>query len=83
MVAAQDFLDYRGPSRFILPTPFLTPGETLFEWGILKASKEGLDTSVLIFSRGLAISTLALALIGSSTIYDLVRGQSASGYPQK
>ena len=68
---------------FILPTPFLTPGETLFEWGILKASKEGLDTSALIFSRGLSISTLALALIGSSTIYDLVRGAIGLGLPSK
>ncbi|MEI7853386.1 MAG: energy-coupling factor transporter transmembrane component T [Planctomycetota bacterium] len=68
---------------FILPTPFLTPGETVFEWGILKASKEGMDTSLLIFSRGLAISTLALALIGSSTIYDLVRGANGLGLPSK
>lgn len=68
---------------FILPTPFLTPGETIFEWGILKASNEGLNTSILIFSRGLAISTLALALIGSSTIYDLVRGANGLGLPSK
>ncbi|NBR04260.1 MAG: energy-coupling factor transporter transmembrane protein EcfT [Planctomycetes bacterium] len=68
---------------FILPTPFLTPGETFFEYGILKASKEGLDTSVLIFSRGLAISILALALIGSSTIQDLVRGANGFGLPSK
>jgi len=68
---------------FILPTPFLTPGETVFEWKILKASKEGLNTSLLIFSRGLAISTLALALIGSSTIYDLVRGANGLGLPSK
>jgi len=68
---------------FILPTPFLTPGETIFEWGIIKASKEGLETSLLIFLRGLAISTLALALIGSSTIYDLVRGANGLGLPSK
>jgi cobalt/nickel transport system permease protein len=68
---------------FILPTPFLLPGEIFFEFGILKASKEGLDTSLLIFSRGLSISMLALALIGSSTIYELVWGATGLGLPSK
>jgi cobalt/nickel transport system permease protein len=72
-----------GMLLFIIPTPFLTPGESLLEWGILKASKKGVEASLLIFSRGIAISALALTLIGSSTIYDLIRGANGLGIPSK
>ncbi len=68
---------------FIIPTPFLIPGKPLAQWGVLTISYEGVETASAIFFRCLAVSTLALAMIGSATLYDLIRGARGLGLSGK
>jgi len=54
---------------FVIPGLFLIRGEPIWNLGWLTISKESLHTSSAIFLRGLAISALALAWVGSTSFY--------------
>jgi len=54
--------------------PFTTPGEALAQWGWLTVRREGLELAAAITLKTNAIIMVTIALLGTSTIFDLVHG---------
>jgi cobalt/nickel transport system permease protein len=66
-----------------LPFSFSSPGSVVYALGPLKATQEGLDLTVLISLKALAITLGALAITGSSEPFDLLAGARGLGAPEK
>ena len=64
---------------FVIPGLFLIRGEPIWDLGWLTISKESLHTTSVIFLRGLAISALALAWVGSTSFYEMAAGARQLG----
>ncbi len=54
--------------------PFTTSGEALARWGWLTVRREGVELAAAITLKTNAIIMVTIALLGTSTIFDLVHG---------
>ncbi|MFH1569978.1 MAG: cobalt ECF transporter T component CbiQ, partial [Gemmatimonadota bacterium] len=63
--------------------PFTYPGEAAFALGPLRASREGLEASLLITLRTNAIVGATIALLGTTTIFNLVHALRHLHVPEK
>jgi cobalt/nickel transport system permease protein len=67
----------------LLPFSFSYPGEIIYVLGPLKVTREGLNLSILLSLKALAITLGALALTGASGAFDLLNGAKSLGAPEK
>ena len=63
--------------------PFSVPGETLYGIGPLNVTREGLHTALLITAKSNAIVLATMALLGTSSVFDLAHALSHLGCPDK
>jgi cobalt/nickel transport system permease protein len=59
--------------------PFLSGNTIIYQWGIITLRLEGCQGVLLIISRFLAIFTLGLVLLGTSSILSIVKGLRSLG----
>jgi cobalt/nickel transport system permease protein len=67
----------------LLPFSFSVPGTVIYHLGPLAVTREGLDLTILLSLKALAITLGALAVTGSSGIFDLLAGARSLGAPEK
>ena len=63
--------------------PFTYPGETVYELGPLRATGEGIHASLLITLRTNAIVMVTIALLGTTSIFNLVHALRHLRVPDK
>ncbi len=68
---------------FWLTLPFSTPGETMFTLGPLEASRQGLESALLVTLKCNAVITALTALLGTSTVFALVHALRHFSLPEK
>lgn len=59
--------------------PFLSGDTIIFQWGIISLKLEGCQAVLLIISRFIAIFTLGLVLLGTSSTLSLIKGLRSLG----
>ncbi|MDR1872346.1 MAG: cobalt ECF transporter T component CbiQ [Deltaproteobacteria bacterium] len=67
----------------ILPFSFSYPGSIVYRLGPLAVTREGLDLSILLSLKALAITLGAMAITGASSVFDLLAGARRLGAPEK
>lgn len=63
--------------------PFTTPGQVLAQWGWLTVHRAGIILAFSITLKANAIAAATIALLGTSTVFDLVHGLVHLRMPQK
>ena len=63
--------------------PLSTPGVSLYSFGRLTVSREGLQQALVITLKASAIILLVIALLGTSTVFSLVHALSHFHLPRK
>ena len=63
--------------------PFTTPGEVMAQWGWLTVHREGIILASSITLKANAIAAATIALLGTSTVFDLVHGMVHMRMPAK
>ncbi|MDR1578292.1 MAG: cobalt ECF transporter T component CbiQ [Deltaproteobacteria bacterium] len=66
-----------------LPFSFSTPGTEIYRLGWLALTQEGLDFSLILSLKALAITLGALAITSSSGVFELLAGAKGLGAPEK
>ncbi|MDR1607483.1 MAG: cobalt ECF transporter T component CbiQ [Deltaproteobacteria bacterium] len=67
----------------LLPFSFSTPGTAIQRLGPLVVTQEGLDLSILLSLKALAITLGAMAITRASSVFELLAGAKGLGAPEK
>jgi cobalt/nickel transport system permease protein len=66
-----------------LVTPFTTPGETVWQFGFLSVSREGLQLALLVTLKANALFFLFVLCVSSLSFAELARGLERLHFPRK